>query len=86
MSIKDGHHKKVSFNTRDELSDKIDKLANKESRLNRQFRTHIHQSRGGGQNRNYIQRNYENRYRQINRSIVETENSTGKIGIGLDIK
>ena len=45
MSIKDGHYRKVSFDTRDELGDNIDelavmigKLATKESGSNRQFR------------------------------------------------
>ena len=68
MSIKDGHHRKVSFDTREELGDKIDKLAvmigklaTKESGPNRQFKPQIHQSRGRGQNRNYNQRNYQNR-------------------------
>ena len=27
MSIRDGHHRKVSFDTREEIGDKIDKLA-----------------------------------------------------------
>ena len=43
MSIRDGHHRKVSFDTREELGDKIDKLtvmigrlATRESRTNRQ--------------------------------------------------
>ena len=68
MSIKDGQHRKVSFDTRDELGDKIDKLmvmigklATRESGTNRQFRPQIHQSSGRGQNRNYSQRNYQNR-------------------------
>ena len=44
ISIRDGHHRKVSFDTRKELGDKIDKLvvmigklATRESRTNRQF-------------------------------------------------
>ena len=75
MGIRDGHHRKVSFNTREELGNKIDKLAvmigklaTKESRSNRQFKPQIHQSRGRGQNRNCNQRNYQNRYGQNNRS------------------
>ena len=70
MSIRDGHHRKVSFDTREELGDKvgklaamIGKLATKESESNRQFKPQIHQSNGTGQNRNYIQRNYQNRQR-----------------------
>ena len=68
MSIREGHHRKVSFDTRKELGDKIDKLvvmigklATTESRTNRQFKPQIHQSRGRGQNRNYSQRSYQNR-------------------------
>ena len=68
MSIRDSHHTKVSFDTREELGNKIDKLAvvigklaTKESVSNRQFRPQIHQSRDRGQNRNYSQRNYQNR-------------------------
>ena len=75
MSNKDDHHKMVSFNTREELGDKIDtlavlmgKLATKESRSIKQLKSQIHQSRGRGQNRNYSQRNCQNRYRQNNKS------------------
>ena len=60
MSIRDGHHRKVSFDTKEDLGDKIDKLevmigklATKDSRTNRQFKPQIHQSRGRDQNRNY---------------------------------
>ena len=75
MSIRDGHHyRKVSFDTKEELGVKIDKLAvmigklaTRDSRTNRQFKPHIHQSRGRGQNRNYNQRNHQNRNRQNNR-------------------
>ena len=58
MSIRDGHQRKVSFDTKEELGDKIDKLAvmigklaTRDSRTNRQFKPQIHQSRGGGQNK-----------------------------------
>ena len=75
MSIKDGHQRKVSFDTRDELGNKIDKLAamigklvTRENGTNRQFKLQIHQGRGRGQNRNYSQRNYQKRDRQNNRS------------------
>ena len=68
MSIRDGHNRKVSFDTRDELGDKIDKLAimigklaTRDSRTNRQFKLQIHQSRSKVKNRNYNQRNYQNR-------------------------
>ena len=60
MSIRDGHLRRVSFDTKEELGDKIDtlvimigKLATRDSGTNRQFKTQIHQSRGRGQNRNY---------------------------------
>ena len=59
MSISNGHQKRVSFDTKEELGDKIDKLvvmigklATGNSGTNRQFKTQIHQSRGRGQNRN----------------------------------
>ena len=59
MSIRDGHQRKVSFDTKEELGYKIDKLAvmigklaTRDSRTNRQFKPQIHQSRGRGQNRN----------------------------------
>ena len=68
MSIRDGHHGKVSFYTGEELGDKIAKLvviiaklATRDSGKNRQFKLKIHQSRGRVQNRNYYQRNYQNR-------------------------
>ena len=64
MSIRDGHNRKVSFDMKEELGDKIDKLvvmigklATRDSRTNRQFKPQIHQGRGRGQNRNYNQRN-----------------------------
>ena len=76
MSIRDGHHhRKVSFDTKEELGEKIDKLAvmigklaTRDSITNRQFKPQIHQSRGRDQNRNYNERNYQNRYRPNNRS------------------
>ena len=72
MSIRDGHQRRVSFDTKEELDDKIDKLvvmigklATRDSRTNRQFKPQIHQRRDRGQNRNYNynQRNHQNRYR-----------------------
>ena len=75
MSIRDSHNRKVSFDTREELGNKIEKLvvmigklATRDSRTNRQFKPQIQQSRGRGQNRNHNQRNYQNRYRSSNRS------------------
>ena len=76
MSIKDSHSRKVSFDTREELGDKIDKLAVmigklaiRDSGLVRQFKPQIYQGRGRGQNRgnydrcNYDQQGYQNKYR-----------------------
>ena len=70
MSIRYGHKRKVSFDAKEELGDKIDKLvvmigklATRDSRTSRQFKPEIYQNRGRGQNRNYNQRNYQNRYR-----------------------
>ena len=63
ITIRDGHHRKVLFDTREELGNKIDKLvvmigklATRESGTNRQFKPQIYQSRGRGQNRSYSQR------------------------------
>ena len=69
MSIGEGASRRVSFGTREELEDKIDKLtviigklATKDSNRNRPFKPQIHKSRGPpppGQNRGYSQRNYQ---------------------------
>ena len=66
MNIRDGTERKVSFNAKDELGDKIDKLTVMMSRLvakdsyeKRPFKAHICKSRG--QNRSYNQRGYQNR-------------------------
>ena len=66
MNIRDGIERKVSFNGRDELGDKIDKLtvmmsrlAAKDSYEKRPFKPQIYKSRG--QNRSYNQRGYQNR-------------------------
>ena len=57
ISIREGTSRKVSFDTRDELGDKIDKLtvmigrlATKDNNESRPFQPQIHQSRGRGQN------------------------------------
>ena len=76
MSIREGQNsRRVSFDTKEELGDKIDKLvvmignlAAKDIGRTRQFIPQIHQSRGRGQNRGYSQRNDQNRYRSDNRS------------------
>ena len=66
MNIRDGTEKKVSFNTRDEFGDKIDKLtvvmsrlAAKDSHQKRPVKPHIYKSRG--QNRSYNQESFQNR-------------------------
>ena len=66
MNVRDGTERKVSFNARDELGDKIDKLtvvmsrlAAKDSYEKRPFKPQIYKSRG--QNRSYNQRGYQNR-------------------------
>ena len=87
MSIKDSHSRKVSFDTGEELGDKIDKLvvmigklATRDSRSGRPFKPQIYQGKGRGQNRgnydrcNYGQQGHQNRYYQI----VETGDSIGK--------
>ena len=77
MNIRDGLQRRVSFDTKEELGDKIDKLAvligklvTRDSRTNRQFKPQIHQSRCRGQNRNYSynKRNHHDGYRSNNRS------------------
>ena len=66
MSIRDGTERKVSFNTRDELGNKIDKLtavmsrlAAKDSHEKRPFKPQVYKSRG--QSRLYNQGGYQNR-------------------------
>ena len=78
MSIRDGINRNVSFNTKDELGDKIDKLtvmlgklAVKDNNNKRPFKPHIYRSRGPlpqSQNRGYNQRNYQSVNRLGNRS------------------
>ena len=66
MNIRDGTERKVSFNARDELGDKIDKLtvmmsrlATKDSNQKKPFKPQIYKIRG--QCRSYNQRCYQNR-------------------------
>ena len=58
MSIKDNHSRRVTFDTRDELGDKIDKLtviigklAARDSGSSKQFKPQIYQGTRRGQNR-----------------------------------
>ena len=91
MSIRVGHHRKVSFDTRKELGDKIDKLAvmigklaTRDGETNRQFKPKIHQSRGRGQNRNYRE-TIKTGTNQITDQTAETEDNTDKTEVGLDM-
>ena len=76
MSIKDSHSRRVFFDTKEELGDKIDKLAVmigklaiRDSRSVGKFKPQIYQGKGRGQNRgnynrcNYNQQGFQNRYR-----------------------
>ena len=72
MSVKDGTERRVSFNTRDELGDKIDKLtvvmsrlAAKDTHEKRPFKPQIYKSRG--QHRSYGQGSYQSRLGSRNR-------------------
>ena len=72
MNVRDGTERKVSFNTGDELGDKIDKLtvvmsrlATKDSHKKRPFKPQIYKNRG--QNRSYNQGSYQNRPDSRNR-------------------
>ena len=58
MSIKDIHNRRITFNTGDELGDKINrltviigKLAARDSRSGRQFKPQLYQGKKRGQNR-----------------------------------
>ena len=72
MNVRDGTERKVSFNTRDKLGDKIDKLTVVMSRLaakdgheKRPFKSQIYKSRG--HNRSYNQGSCQNRPDSRNR-------------------
>ena len=67
MSIREGqNNRRVSFDTREELGDMIDKLvmigklAAKDSGKVRPFKPQVHQNRGRCPNRGHNQRNYQN--------------------------
>ena len=72
MNIRDGTERTVSFSTRDELGDKIDKLtvamsrlAEKDNHEKRPFKPQIYKSRG--QNRSFNWENFQNRPSNRNR-------------------
>ena len=78
MSIRKGTDKRVSFNARDELGDKIDKftivmskLAAIDNHKRRPFKLQIYKSRG--QNRSYDQGRYQPRSNDRNTSYGHTE-------------
>ena len=80
MNIRDGTERKVSFNTRDELGDKIDKLtvmmsrlAAKDSHEKKPFKPQIYKSRG--QNRSYNQEAFRTGH------IVGIGDSTQVVGL-----
>ena len=94
MRDRDGHQRRVSFDMKEELGDKIDKLAvmigklaTRDSGTNKQFKPQIHQSRGRGQNQNYntIQETIGIGTDQIRGQIAETEDNTDKTEVGLDM-
>ena len=88
MNIRDGTDRKVLFNARDELGDKIDKLtvmmgrlAAKDSNDKRPFKPQIYKSRDSypqGPNWTYNQRNYQNRSRLGNRSDSRSRGHYGQ--------
>ena len=62
MSIREGVNRKVTFDTKDKLENKIDKLtvilgrlAAKDNNKKRPFKSQIYQGRGRGQNKGYNQ-------------------------------
>ena len=80
MSIREGTDKRVSFDTRDKLGDKIDKLTVVMSKLvatdnheRRPFKPQIYKSRG--QNRSYGQGRYQPRSNDRNRSYGAGSNT-----------
>ena len=80
MGIIEGTNKRVSFDTRDELGDKIDKLTIVMSKLaatdnheRRPFKPQIYKSRG--QNRSYGQKRYQPRLNDRNRGYGTGSNT-----------
>ena len=80
MSIREGTDKRVSFNTKDKLGDKIDKLtvvmsklAAKDSHERRPFKPQIYKSRG--QNKSYGQGGYQARSNDRNRGYSVNNNT-----------
>ena len=83
MSIREGTDKRLSFDTRDELGDKLDKLrvvmsklAAKDNHERRPFKPQIYKSRG--QNRSYCQGRYQPRSYDRSRGY-DIDNNTRQI-------
>ena len=89
MSIRDGHNRKVSFDTKEELGDNIDKLtviigklATRDSGTGRQFKPQIYQIEAKVRTRITISKTIRTGIGQI----VVIEDSIDKIEVGLDMK
>ena len=91
MSIKDNYSRGVSFDTKEELGDEIDKLtvmigklATRDRRSVRQFKPQIYQGKVRGQNRgnyercNYKQQGYQNRYRSASEDRRQYKQDRGR--------
>ena len=92
ISVKDNYNKRVTFDTKDGLGDKIDKLtammgklAARDSEVNRPFKPSIYQSKRRGQSgnvyetQNYDIGNYRNRYRSDSNNMRNKyEHNRGK--------
>ena len=81
MNIRDGHNRKVLFDIKEELGEKIDKLAvmicklaTRDSGTGRQFKPQIYQSRGRGENRSSYDRHKYNQESYQNRSMSDSGN------------
>ena len=93
MTTRNSHNRKVSFDTKEEVGDKKDKLAvmigklvTKDFGVGRQFKSQIHQGKGRGQNRgnydrhNYDQQSYQNKYRPDSGDRRQYRQDRGKPG------
>ena len=94
MSIRDGHQRRVSFDMKEEFSDKIDKLAvligklaTRDSGTNKQFKPQIHnvEVEVKIEITVTIQETIRIGTDQITGQIAETENNTDKTEVGLDM-
>ena len=82
MSIREGANRKVSFDTRDELGDKIDKLTvmlgrltAKDNNEKRPFKPQIYQGRGRGKTEDIVKEIIRIETGQIIGQVVEIEDS-----------